>query len=379
MDPVNSKYSQDAKRKARPMIGRNSPLERRSIRSRIDGALPLTGGSNKTTQTLGRLKKTAINSMATVGTLSRKDERAIRLILAKTQDYMDSPEFHKRGAMKRIYKEHPEIGQPDVSWYQPLMDDGLASKSAKSPKKGSSVILTAPQERVLFLKFNFARFSICEIQTALNGRLPDLETKRELLKWNTIATQYREQIAETNLALVLAMAKRSRMTDVDFADLVGEGNMALMRSVDKFDCERGFKFSTYACRAILKAFSRHGMKMSRYRQRFPTEFDPAFEKSDHLETTRATHTQECAEEVKHIVLNNDADLSDVELAVIGHRFGLSDDKAQEIRRTLTLEQVGQIIGVTKERVRQIQNKALAKIRTTLEEVTPSETPAISPN
>ena len=84
-------------------------------------------------------------------------------------------------------------------------------------------------------------------------------------------------------------------------------------------------------------------------------------------------------EVKHIVLNNDADLSEVELAVIGHRFGLSDDKAEAIRRTLTLEQVGQIIGVTKERVRQIQNKALAKIRLTLEEVTPNETPAISPN
>ena len=363
------------------MIGRNSPLQRRSSRTRTDAALPLTGNGTKAAHTLDRLKNQAIKGLTSVGTLSRNEERTVRMILSKPQDFMDSPEFQKRGALKRIYKEHPEIGQPDVSWYQPLMDDGLGSKAdkAKAPRKGSALVLTAAQERVLFLKFNFARFSICRIQTKLDGRLPDLETKRELLKWHTIATKYREQIAETNLALVLAMAKRSRMTDVGFADLVGEGNMALMRSVDKFDCERGFKFSTYACRAILKAFSRHGMKMSRYRQRFPAEFDPAFEKSDHLETTRATHTQECAEEVKHIVLNNDADLSEVELAVIGHRFGLSDDKAEAIRRTLTLEQVGQIIGVTKERVRQIQNKALAKIRLTLEEVTPNETPAISPN
>ncbi|MDY7107649.1 MAG: sigma-70 family RNA polymerase sigma factor, partial [Planctomycetota bacterium] len=178
------------------------------------------------------------------------------------------------------------------------------------------------------------------------------------------AVAYREQIAETNLALVLAMAKRTRMSEVDFADLVSEGNMALLRSVDKFDCARGFKFSTYACRAILKAFSRQGMKLSKYRQRFPTDFDPALEKSNHLENVRRTHEEECAEEVKHIVLNNDAELTQVEQTVIHHRFGLGAKKETE---PLTLEQVGQIIGVTKERVRQIQNKALEKIRLFLEE------------
>ncbi|MEZ6241833.1 MAG: sigma factor [Phycisphaerales bacterium] len=79
------------------------------------------------------------------------------------------------------------------------------------------------------------------------------------------------------------MAKRTRMSEVDFADLVSEGNMALLRAVDKFDAGRGFKFSTYACRAILKAFSRQGMKLSKYRQRFPTDFDPKLEESDYLE------------------------------------------------------------------------------------------------
>jgi RNA polymerase sigma factor (sigma-70 family) len=155
------------------------------------------------------------------------------------------------------------------------------------------------------------------------------------------------------------------MSEVDFADLVSEGNMALLRSVDKFDCTRGFKFSTYACRAILKAFSRQGMKLSKYRQRFPTDFDPALEKSNHLENVRRTHEEECALEVKHLVLNNEADLTQVEQTVIHHRFGLGNDKKPG--ESLTLEQVGQIIGVTKERVRQIQNKALEKLRLHLEE------------
>ena len=153
------------------------------------------------------------------------------------------------------------------------------------------------------------------------------------------------------------------MSEVDFAELVSEGNMALLRAVDKFDAGRGYKFSTYACRAILKAFSRQGMKLSKYRQRFPTDFDPKLEKSNYLETKRATFEKDAAEEVRQIVMDNRADLTDVERTVIEHRFGL-ETGAQE--KPMTLEQVGQIIGVTKERVRQIQNKAMEKIRGELE-------------
>jgi RNA polymerase primary sigma factor len=164
------------------------------------------------------------------------------------------------------------------------------------------------------------------------------------------------------------MAKRTRMSEVDFADLVSEGNMALLRAVDKFDAGRGYKFSTYACRAILKAFSRQGMKLSKYRQRFPTDFDPKLEKSNYLETKRGDFEKDAADEVKRIVLENRADLTDVERTVIEHRFNLrpAGEAQPETEKPMTLEQVGQIIGVTKERVRQIQNKAMEKIRAQLE-------------
>jgi RNA polymerase sigma factor (sigma-70 family) len=243
------------------------------------------------------------------------------------------------------------------------MDD-LTPHKSESTKSTSTVLLTAAEERVLFLQYNYARHRVRQIQEDIWPNEPSEAQAKELLNWYRLAVRYREQIAETNLALVLAMAKRTRMSEVDFADLVSEGNMALLRSVDKFDAGRGFKFSTYACRAILKAFSRQGVKLSKYRQRFPTDFDPALEKSNHLENVRRTHEEELAEEVKHIVLNNDAELSDVEQTVIHYRFGIDSAEAAD---PLTLEQVGQIIGVTKERVRQIQNKALEKIRAVLEE------------
>jgi RNA polymerase primary sigma factor len=347
------------------LVSRNSPLDllRKRHRAVVRGPSgSLAGGAGQ----------------SGLPALSAADELLLKEILADEMDFIDSPEFTKADAERRIYQELPEVQKPDVSWYRPLMDDLTPSRDRNSEKKsrekgrgirgGSTLLLTGAQERILFLKYNFARRAVQLIQREIAHGAPTLAQAHDILRWYRVSRTYRQQIAETNLALVLAMAKRVRMSEVDFADLISEGNMALLRSVDKFDCGRGFKFSTYACRAILKAFSRHGVKHSKYRQRFPTDFDPALEKSNHLETVRATHEKESAEEVKHIVLTNRADLSDVERTVIFHRFALNLP-AHEV--PLTLEQVGQIIGVTKERVRQIQNKALEKIRIAMEASAPA--------
>jgi RNA polymerase primary sigma factor len=333
------------------MIGDNSPLDRLRQRQRGRAGPASPGG-----------RGTAFDRKHRRLALSSEEERTLRQVLSEPMDYIDSDEFRKPGAEKKIYDEAPPVEKPDVSWYRPLMDD--PSPKYTTTKKPGTLLLTAAEERVLFLQYNYARHRVAELQEDIGPNEPSEDQAKEILHWYRIAQEYREQIAETNLALVLAMAKRTRMSEVDFADLVSEGNMALLRSVDKFDCGRGFKFSTYACRAILKAFSRQGMKLSKYRQRFPTDFDPALEKSNHLETLRKTHEEEVAEEIKHIVERNEAELTDVELTVIRHRFGIG---APEGETPLTLEQVGQIIGVTKERVRQIQNKALEKIRLVLEE------------
>ena len=295
--------------------------------------------------------------------LTGEEERLLHQILAEPMDFIKSNEFDRPDAEERIYERPPEIARPDVSWYRPLMDDPEPSRHGPTKNSGT-ILLTGAQERVLFLQYNYARHRVRELQMKIGPNEPTEEQARALLRWYRRANRYREQIAETNLALVLAMAKRTRMSEVDFADLVSEGNMALLRSVDKFDCGRGFKFSTYACRAILKAFSRQGMKLSKYRQRFPTDFDPAMEKSNHLELVRRDRELDAAQDVKHIVLSGEAELTEVEKTVIYHRFGL--DGGGETN-PLTLEQVGQIIGVTKERVRQIQNKALDKIRVAVEE------------
>jgi RNA polymerase sigma factor (sigma-70 family) len=338
----------------------NSPLARAKRRAGVS----LTSESGRTSSGL-TVQTAAPGRAQKMLSLTAEDERILNQLISEEMDFIDSKAFYEKDAERKIYDEAPAIRKPDASWYHPVMDD-LNPNRHRLPKTTEQVILTGAEERVLFLQFNYARYVIWTIQEEVKkspDKRPTPEQAQEMLRRYRKADEMREQIAETNLALVLAMAKRTRMSEVDFADLVSEGNMALLRAVDKFDCERGFKFSTYACRAILKAFSRQGMKLSKYRQRFPTDFDPKLEKSNHLDTKRSEFVSDAASEVKRIVQENQAALTDIERTVINHRFRL---EGQTEEKPMTLEQVGQIIGVTKERVRQIQNKALEKIRLELE-------------
>ncbi|MFA9478295.1 sigma-70 family RNA polymerase sigma factor [Phycisphaerales bacterium AB-hyl4] len=300
--------------------------------------------------------------------LNIRDQATLKRLLTEKFEHVHDELFDlpEAEAMRKVFDEAPPIQKPDTSWYHPVMDNATQVRAGKNV---GTVLLSAKEERALFLQFNYCRFRTVQWRDRfIEQDEIDPDEGREALIWFHKSEAFRDQIAQTNLALVLAMAKRTRMSEVDFADLVSEGNMALLRAVDKFDVSRGFKFSTYACRAILKAFSRSGVKLSKYRQMFPTDFDPKLEKSNYMEKKRETHEDECVDELRQIIRSNRADLSDIEQEVIQHRFAIDRDsgKGDEQGQALTLEQVGRIIGVTKERVRQIQNKALEKIRQTLE-------------
>jgi RNA polymerase sigma factor (sigma-70 family) len=287
--------------------------------------------------------------------LRRKAEQ----LLAEKFDFMLSEHFSRKHIERELFEEKiPPL--PLVAWYQPTRDDAFEADAVVS----SPQLMKPAEERLMFLRFNFAKLKLGVIQRRIKrkGELTRQDAQ-ELLQWHNRFEHLREYLVRTNLALVLAMAKRTRLGDVDFAEIVSEGNMALIRAVDKFNVDKGFKFSTYACRAILKAFSRTAMKHSRHRQRFPVEFEPDLEKSNWNEIRRAGVEEDCVVELKTIVDENLADLSDVEQTVLKRRFNWEQNESSP----LTLEQVGRIIGVTKERVRQIQNKALMKIRRLMEE------------
>jgi RNA polymerase sigma factor (sigma-70 family) len=327
--------------------------------------------------------------------LRAERDRIIERMLSQPVAYMESDQLHEPDAEERLFEDVDPIPEPDISWYHPVMSElglpGDRKSRGRNRKRAEVMRLSGRQERALFYQLNYARYRVRELQDSLGvsedrppHRRPTREEENRLIVWGTRAEQLREQIAETNVGLVLAMVRRTSLKNVDVADLVSEGNMALLRAIDKFNPDYGFKFSTYACQSILKAFSRLAHKESRLKDRFPIEFDPDMEESGWSQGQRNALEEDCAAEVADIVRTNRCNLTDVELRVVRHRFGFdldADHDPDDVLRNhsagksehdlsrarrMTLGEVGQMIGVGKERVRQIQVKALNKIRQELE-------------
>jgi RNA polymerase primary sigma factor len=228
------------------------------------------------------------------------------------------------------------------------------------------------------------------------------------------AQKARERLTQANLRLVISVAKKQRGYGVPFADLVQEGNIGLMRAVEKFDYRLGYKFSTYAhwwirqavgraitdqsrtvrvpvhmhenIRKLMKIkdrlYQKHGRRPTR--EELASEMGVTSDAVDWLKTVKASRpisletplgqdgsqlgdfiedvaTPQPADEAAIGLLRSQLSqalesLSARERRVIELRYGLEDGYS------LTLEEVGAKLGLTRERIRQIQKEALAKLR-----------------
>ena len=312
---------------------------------------------------LRRLRPCVRISSAQLRRLSPADRQLLTRLLAEPLECVYAPSFRRTNAESALVQPLPD--QRDTAAPEPQRSDD-SGVDLLGPQRHK--VLTADEERQLFLRFNYCRYRVMKIVRRERGKRPGIVTVREILRWARAALETREAIVGLNTSLVMAMVRRTKTLGVEPAELVSEGNLALLRCVGKFDCSRGFKFSTYACRAIMSSFSRLGIKTARYRSRFPAPFDPTFERSDYLERQRLDEADDCVNGLKVILKHNSADLSSVEQHVISARFALDHPDSQQRKgRGPTLEQVGAMLGVSKERVRQIQNRALRKLRGVIEQ------------
>ena len=278
-----------------------------------------------------------------------EQERQVYERVPEHVDYVPHESFDRAETEQALFGETDRLRIPMWTHFPEVPDDHHAAARSRRA-------LTRDEEARLFLRYNYARYRLSALSKA-QVRRQALGRAHEMLHWFKRVLEVRNDLVNANMALVLAMAKRMRMPNVEFGELISEGNLAPLRSVEKFDVSRGFKFSTYGCRAILKAFSRLVTKTSNYRQRFPTEFVPELEKSDEIERRREDQRGLAVEDLQRVLRANMAALSDVEQAVVGARFAVSGYAEPQ-----TLEQVGHLVGLSKERVRQVQNGALAKLR-----------------
>jgi RNA polymerase primary sigma factor len=229
-------------------------------------------------------------------------------------------------------------------------------------------LLDGKQEAHLFRKMNFLKYKAVQLRNQLRKEAEGpidpsrvkIQTLNEIERLQAEAGVVKEMLINANMRLVVNIAKRHAGQADNFFELLSDGNMSLIRAVEKFDVSRGFKFSTYASWAIMKNFARTIPDEKHRRERFVTGHDEVFEiapdtRSDEHE---AVATKERATHSINRLLEH---LEPREREIIRMRAGL-DSHA----KGMTLEEIGQQFGITKERVRQLNARAMKKLRSVAE-------------
>jgi len=219
-------------------------------------------------------------------------------------------------------------------------------------------LLTRDEEQYLFRKMNYLLFKADRLLKSLADnphgiRASDLDTVERLV---ADGQEIKRRIIRANLRLVVSIAKRHIGPGMNLFELISDGNISLMRAVEKFDFGRGFKFSTYASWAIMKNFARSIPAENTRRDRFQTGQELTFELRADARTVESEIEQSHSRIASAVEKILDK-LDEREREIIIDRYGLLDRSEAQ-----TLEQVGQKFGVTKERIRQIEARAMRKLK-----------------
>lgn len=328
------------------------------------------------------------------------------------------PDFEEPAIDELMDEEEDEDTPEDIlnsgQYFDDISDDSVRLHLREI---GKIPLLTGDEELELAQKVVANREELDEVQTSLKQDDLTPSERRKLEARAARLSRPKDKMAEANMRLVVSIAKRYSGRGLDFLDLIQEGHTGLLRAVEKFDPDKGFKFSTYATWWIRQAITRaiadqartiripvHMVetinKLLRTQRRMTQELnrEPTIEElakelemepekveyvikikqdissldagvgrdgddedsvlGDFIEDEDSATPEESASNqlLKEQVQSVLSTLSEREQKIVKMRFGLENGKSH------TLEEVGQEFAVTRERIRQIEAKALAKLR-----------------
>jgi RNA polymerase primary sigma factor/RNA polymerase sigma factor len=283
------------------------------------------------------------------------NEMRARRIMELPLDFIPNPQFARAGIERTIMSEMPVN---ELATKKTRLPAGLPPYLASLYEVP---LLTREQEGHLFRKFNFLKYRATKLRNQLDAARAKSSLMDEIEKLYDAAVALKNQIVRANLRLVVSIAKRHVGQGDNFFELVSDGNMSLIRAVEKFDFARGNKFSTYASWAIMKNFARTIPDEHRHRDRFRTSNSEMFYSTEERRTDQ--YELESAQNQREVQIGKILErLDEREQKIIISRFGL--DHGHEPQ---TLKEVGAEMGVTKERIRQIEARALSKLRIAAQE------------
>jgi RNA polymerase sigma factor (sigma-70 family) len=299
-----------------------------------------------------------------VGTLTKKYDRS------RTAVYQAINEVQARRLLEQpveyIHNASFEDARNDAAYLGPMPGEEQFQAQIRSMGPPRDVppemahlyrwpLLNKDQEQHLFRQMNYLKYKLNKVRQKAgpgNVRVGDL---RQIEDLQARIRQVRDRLINCNSRLVANIAKKRAALFNSLPELMSDGTVSLMRAVEKFDYGRGNKFSTYATWAIMKNFARSIPDEQHYRERYITGHEEMFESRADVRTDEQEIVAQ-ADMARGRVSQLLESLDPRTREVIRMRNGL-DGNAE-----MTLEQIGQHFGITKERVRQINVRGMKQLR-----------------
>jgi RNA polymerase sigma factor (sigma-70 family) len=278
-------------------------------------------------------------------------------LLARKIEFVPSEEFLRDGIREEVLGKPLAFERPEPETrLEPfeLVGENLLPEYMQILK--ITPVLNREQEIELFRRYNFLKFLVCQERHRLKLSKVSATLLSQLEGYLDQAEDIRKLLVEANLRLVVSIAGKHTSDDASFLELVSKGNFALIQAVEEFDYAKGFRFSRRASLNIAKEYAKVSgrsteLTAKRAASLASIQRDLRETTADVLAIERTRH--DLAEVIRE-------ELDEREQYVILHHFGLIGSSVR--KNTKTLKQIGDELGLTKERIRQIELTALQKLR-----------------
>ncbi len=283
-----------------------------------------------------------------------EDLRARReAFFARLIDYIPCRGFLKADAERLATVPPADAAVPlERTDSEPPRGDGLTPYLASLYQ---TRLLTKDEEQFYFRRMNWLKFRAATTRGRLDRRRATARQMDAIDGLLAEADTVKAILITSNLRLVVSIAKKFVDPSWSFDELVSEGNVALMRAVEKFNFALGNRFSTYATYAVQRHFFRLSQRGRRIRSRFVSD-DAALESRAAEPPAPAQPSAEQLASLKALFAGFLQELEPRERRIVVARFGF-DGKAPR-----TFRELGSQMGVCKERIRQIQGRAMEKLK-----------------
>jgi RNA polymerase primary sigma factor len=217
-------------------------------------------------------------------------------------------------------------------------------------------LLTPEQEPVLFREMNLLKYRANVLRSRIDSDCVDVATLDTIDSQLAQAQKIRDHLIKANMRLVVSIVKKFVTPQQSFDDLLSEGVVTLMKAVEKFDFDRGFRFSTYAYRSIVRHVYRTVTVAHKEESRFTRDAEEwAFEDANTSSST--SMGDQVWSNLRKLMASLLDQLDRRERFIIRSRYALGAH-----RKVRTFQFLADKLGVSKERVRQLESRAVQKLQ-----------------